>query len=145
MCPPYSLDPTKIFDIPTPLHDTRNVLYMSQLALLDFTRSTGILFFFFIIMKRNKPKYYSHFVKKLAKVEQKKKDFILCTLHNDVKYSWNATTEATERGKNAKNYFVKKVLGHSKLLLPAHSDIFVPNFFQILKSLWSCKGLKKTM
>jgi hypothetical protein len=67
-------------------------------------------------MKRNKPKYYSHFVKKLAKVEQKK-DFILCTLHNDVKYSWNATTEATERGKNAKNYFVKKVLGHSKLLL----------------------------
>ena len=116
MCPPYSLDPTKFFDIPTPLHDACNVLYMSQLALLDFTRSTGILFFFFIIMKRNKPKYYSHFVKKLAKVEQKK-DFILCTLHNDVKYSWNATTEATERGKNAKNYFVKKVLGHSKLLL----------------------------
>ena len=34
-----------------------------------------------------------------------------------MKYSWNATTEATERGKNAKNYFVKKVLGHSKLLL----------------------------
>ena len=50
---------------------------MSQLALLDFTRSTGILFFFFIIMKRNKPKYYSHFVKKLAKVEQKKRLYIV--------------------------------------------------------------------
>ena len=77
LCQSYSLGPTKFFDIPTPLDDACNVLYMSQLALLDFTRSTGILFFFFIIMKRNKPKYYSHFVKKLAKVEQKKRLYIV--------------------------------------------------------------------
>ena len=82
MCPSYSFDPTKIFDTPTSLHDACNVLYMSQLGLLDFTRSTGILFFFFIMMKRNKPKYYSHFVKKLAKVEQKKKTLycVRCTM-----------------------------------------------------------------
>ena len=77
--PLCNLLPTKVFDVSTPILAARTVLYMSQLALLDFmfTRSTGILFFFFIIMKRNKPKYYSHFVKKLAKVEQKKRLYIV--------------------------------------------------------------------